>query len=188
MIPPPRLPGWLLARLLPDRELEYVLGDLVEEYALRSRHASAVTVQCWYTMQICRSIVPLLWSSIARVGWPGTLAIAGVAWASASVAEALGIALLRLFIAPDSGGFTAASVAIGLATIAGGGYAAGRIRPSSPTVMAAIVLVVVIVLMITASGTAPLWYAIVFLIAGPLAAVGGGAIAANTRVLPVNDR
>jgi hypothetical protein len=54
--------------------------------------------------------------------------------------------------------------------------------------MAAIVLVVVIVLMITASGTAPLWYAIVFLIAGPLAAVGGGAIAANTRVLPVNDR
>ena len=178
---PPRLPEWLFECLLPARELEYVMGDLVEEYALRSRRSSALPVRYWYTMQICRSIVPLLWASIARAGWPSTLAIGGAAWITASVAETVGIALLQVVLAPQSVFFTAASAAIGLATMVGGGYVAGRMRHSSPMVMAAIVLLVVVGLMTTASGSAPLWYAIVFLVGGPLATVGGGAIALRTR-------
>jgi hypothetical protein len=56
--------------------------------------------------------------------------------------------------------------------------------------MAAIVLLVVVMLMATASETAPLWYALVFLVAGPLAAVGGGVLASrrllrSTRVPPL---
>ena len=182
MTSPPRLPAWLLARLLPGRELEYVVGDLVEEYALRSRRASTLQVKSWYTMQICRSIAPLLWASIAREGWLSTVGIAGAAWVAASAAEALGIALLQFVLVATSVGFTVASVAIGIATIAIGGYVAGRIRPASPAVMAAIVLVAVLGLMITASGTAPLWYALVFLVGGPLAALGGGVVAAAMRV------
>jgi hypothetical protein len=178
---PPRLPEWLLECLLPAPELEYVIGDLVEEYALRSRRSSALAVSYWYTMQVCRSIVPLLWTSMARAGWLSTMAIAGAAWIMASVVEALGIALLQVALAPESIFFTACSAAIGLATMAGGGYVAGRIRQSSPMVMAAIVLLVVVGLMTTASGSAPLWYAIVFLVGGPLATVGGGAIALRTR-------
>jgi hypothetical protein len=181
MTPPPRLPGWLLECVLPGRELDYVIGDLVEEYALRSRRSSAMPVRYWYTMQVCRSIVPLLWTSMTRAGWPGTLAIASAAWVTASVVEALGIELLQLVLAPDSFSFILGSMVIGLATIAGGGYLAGRIRQPSPMVMAAIVLLVVVVLMATSSDSAPLWYALVFLIAGPLAAVGGGVGASRAR-------
>ena len=179
--PPPRLPGWLLECVLPGRECDYVIGDLIEEYALRARRSAAMPVRYWYTMQVCRSIVPLLWMSTARAGWLGTLGIAGAAWMTASVVEALGVRLLQLVLAPESFVFTLGSMAIGLATIAGGGYLAGRIRQLSPMVMAAIVLLVVVVLMAMAGETAPLWYALVFLIAGPLAAVGGGVAASRVR-------
>jgi hypothetical protein len=76
---PPHAAGWLLECLVPSRELEFVIGDLVEEYALRSRGSSTFPAAYWYTMQVCRSILPLLWTSTARAGWPGTLAIAGAA-------------------------------------------------------------------------------------------------------------
>jgi hypothetical protein len=178
---PPRAPEWLLHSLLPARELEYVMGDLVEEYALRSAGSSTLPVRYWYTMQVCRSIVPLIWTSIARAGWLSTLSIAGAAWVSASVVEALATALLQQLLAPDSLLFTVGSAAIGLATIAAGGYVAGSIKPQSSIVMAAIVLVVVVTLMATAAGSAPLWYALVFLVVGPVAAVSGGVIASRGR-------
>jgi hypothetical protein len=177
--PPPRLPGCLLECVLPGRECDYVMGDLIEEYALRAQRSAAMPVRCWYTMQVCRSIVPLLWMSTARAGWLGTLGIAGAAWMAASIVEALGVMLLQLVLAPESFVFTLGSMAIGLATIAGGGYLAGRIRQPSPMVMAVIVLLVVVVLMATASETAPSWYAVVFLVGGPVAAVGGGIIASG---------
>jgi hypothetical protein len=177
--PPPRLPGWLLECVLPGRECDYVMGDLIEEYALRARRSAAMPVRYWYTLQVCRSVVPLLWMSTTRAGWLGTLGIAGAAWMTASIVEALGVMLLQLVLAPDSFVLALGSTAIGLATIAGGGYLAGRISQPSPMVMAAIVLLVVVVLMATASDTAPLWYALVFLVGGPVAAIGGGIVASG---------
>jgi hypothetical protein len=45
--------------------------------------------------------------------------------------------------------------------------------------MGAIVLALVVVLMLTDGDAAPLWYQLVFLIAGPIAPIAGGAIASR---------
>jgi hypothetical protein len=49
-----------------------------------------------------------------------------------------------------------------------------------------IVLVVVVVLIVREGLTVPSWYEVVFLVAGPLASVIGGALAARRRPRPVH--
>lgn len=77
---PPRLATWLLSRLLPERDRDAVLGDLVEEYALRLRSASPSTVSRWYWGQVYRSIPPVLACTIRRGRWLGTIAVAGAVY------------------------------------------------------------------------------------------------------------
>jgi putative ABC transport system permease protein len=48
---PPRLALWLLQRRLPDREVEFVLGDLEECFQEITERESASTAQRWYWTQ-----------------------------------------------------------------------------------------------------------------------------------------
>jgi hypothetical protein len=56
----PRFAAWLLELFLPATYREVILGDLIEEYAIRYR-SSARFVVAWYWRQVCRSIAPVLW-------------------------------------------------------------------------------------------------------------------------------
>jgi len=47
--------------------------------------------------------------------------------------------------------------------------------------MAGTVMIVVAVLMMTMSGSAPLWYGLAFLVFGPLAALAGGTLCRGRR-------
>ncbi len=74
-------------------------------------------------------------------------------------------------------------VFIGLSTLLVGGYLAARIRPGAEDVMAAIVFVAVAGMMTTMPDSAPVWYALTFLVVGPAAAHAGGRIS-RRRVSP----
>jgi hypothetical protein len=174
---PPRLATWLLGRLLPERDRDAVLGDLVEEYALRLRSASPSTVSRWYWGQVSRSIPPTLACTIRRGRWLGTIAVAGAVYLVVYTVEVAGLAAILRLLGPDAP-LRVLSVIVGLTTMALGGYCAAWLRPRAAIALAAIGVIVVAILM---SGGAPLWYQFAFLVAAPLAAWAGGMLCLSRR-------
>src|SRR2546425_11109058 len=90
----PRFATWLLGCLLPQRDREAVLGDLIEEYAIRARSASPSTVARWLWGQVYRSVPLVLWSAIRRRGSLSTLSVALGAYIVAGTLESAGVAAL----------------------------------------------------------------------------------------------
>ena len=168
---PPRIACWLLACLLPERDREAVMGDLAEEYALRSRSASL-----WYWGQVYRSIPSMVWRSVSGGRWLPTLSVAMGAYIAAGAIEFVADLAISRWVAPDAPVYAVLGLIAGLATMALGGYVAAWIRPGAATALAGIVMISVAVLMVTKSGAVPLWYQLAFLIAGPLASLAGGRL------------
>jgi hypothetical protein len=173
---PPRLASGLLGRILPEKDREAVLGDLAEEYALRARSTSPLSVAHWYWRQVCRSIPRVVWCFVRRGCWLRTLTVAIGAYIAAGMIEFAGdAAISRLF--PEGALIQAAlGVIAGLATMALAGYIAARIRAGAEAALAGIVATSVVVLMATRSDSAPLWYQLAFLIGGPVASWAGGTL------------
>jgi hypothetical protein len=173
---PPRLATFLLGRLLPDRDRDAVLGDLAEEYTLRARLASRSSVSHWYCGQVYRSIPSVVWSSVRRGQWLRTLGVAMGAYIAAGIVEFVGEMAISRLLAPGAPIHTVLSLIVGLMTMVLGGYFAAWIRPGAATALAGIVMIAVAVLMITKTGSVPLWYQLAFLIVGPLASLAGGTL------------
>jgi hypothetical protein len=172
----PRVATCLLKCFLPPTDREVVLGDLIEEYAIRARSDPASMVDRWYWGQVYRSIPQAQWSAIRRGGAVTTLATALAAFIAAGALESAGLAALSRVLVMDANQPTALSVIVGLATIVLGGYVAAWIRPGAAQALAGIEMIAVVILMVTMSGSAPLWYGLTFLIIGPLAACAGGTL------------
>ena len=181
LLPPPGNAIWLLERLLPEANRDAIVGDLVEESALRARASNRVTTAWWCWGQVARSIPPVLRSELRRRHWLGTLGVAIVVYLSASVIEFVSTAVISTMFRPDARLATVLSVIIGLTTMALGGYTAASIRQGAASVLAGIILMVVGLLFVTMPNSAPLWYGLTFLIAGPLAALAGGWLSVTRR-------
>jgi hypothetical protein len=171
-----RVAIWLLERLLPDGDRDAIVGDLIEESALRARASTRSTTAWWCWGQVARSIPPLLWSNRRHRHWLGTLGVAIAAYVVVSVIESLGLALISSLLRPDARLAPVLSAIVGLATMVLGGYVAASIRQGAAPALAAIILAVVAVLFVTMPDSAPLWYGLTFLIAGPVAALAGGRL------------
>ena len=178
---PSPMATWLLERVLPERDREAILGDLIEEYELRARSTTRWIVSRWYWGQVCRSIPRMVWGSVSRGRWLPTLGVAMGAYIAAGALELAGTVVISKLLTPDAPVFTVISLAVGLTTMVIGGYFATWIRPGAGTVMAGIVMIAVAVLMMTMSGRAPLWYGLAFLVFGPLAALAGGTLCRGRR-------
>ena len=172
----PRVATWLLACVLPASDRDAVLGDLVEEHAIRARIVAAPTAAVWFWKQVLGSIPSVLWMGIRRGAWLTTLGVAFGAYVVAGAIEFVGEVVIARLVGPDARAVPVLGAAFGLATIVLGGYVASRIRPRAATVLAAIVMLVVATLFVTVPDSAPLWYALTFLIGGPLAALAGGTL------------
>jgi len=177
----PRIATWLLGCLLPLTDREAVLGDLIEEYAIRARSDPASMVDRWYWGQVYRSIPQAQWSAIRRGGAVTTLGTALAAFIAAGALEAATLAALAKVLGGDANQPTALSVVVGLATIVLGGHIAARIRPGAAQALAGIEMIAVVILMVTMTDSAPLWYGLTFLIIGPLAALAGGTLHVGRR-------
>jgi hypothetical protein len=173
---PPRIAIRLLEWLVPEENRDLVVGDLIEESALRARASTRATATWWCWGQVARSIPLLLWSDLQRRHWFGTLGVAIAAYVAASELEFVGVALVSRLLHPDARLAIVLSVIVGLATMVLGGYVAASIRQGAARALAGIVLAVVAVLMVTVPHSAPLWYGLTFLIAGPAAALAGGRL------------
>jgi hypothetical protein len=177
----PRIATWLLGRLLPPTDREALLGDLIEEYAIRVRSDPASMVDRWYWGQVYRSIPQAQWSAIRRGGASITLGTALAAFIAAGALESASLAALSRVLVADANQPTARSVIVGLATIVLGGYVAAWIRPGAAQALAGIEMIAVVILMVTMTDSAPLWYGLTFLIMAPLAALAGGTLHVGRR-------
>jgi hypothetical protein len=176
---PPALPQvaiWLLERILPEADRDAIVGDLIEESALRASASTRTTTAWWCWGQVARSIPLLLWSDLRHRHWLGTLGVAIAAYVVTSLIESLAVAVISILLRPDAQLAPVLSAIVGLATMVLGGYVAASIRQGAAPALAAIILVVVAVLFATMPNSAPLWYGLTFLIAGPVAALAGGRL------------
>jgi hypothetical protein len=107
--------------------------------------------------------------------------VAIAAYLSAAVIEFVSTAVISKMFRPDGRLATVLSVTVGLATMALGGYVAASIRRGAAPVLAGIILIVVGLLFVTMPNSAPLWYGLTFLVAGPLAALAGGSLSVIRR-------
>jgi hypothetical protein len=179
---PSRVATWFLARAVPERHREAVLGDLHEEYAFRLRSATVSTADRWYWGQVCRSVPTLVWSSAKDGRWIATLGVALGFYILMGIFEFAATRTVSTLLAPDTQTFKAVSTIVGLLTMALGGYGAAWVRgPAAAGTLALIVFFVVLSLVMTMSGSAPLWYGLTFLIAGPLASLAGGNVCLRHR-------
>jgi hypothetical protein len=181
---PPALPQvakWLLECLLPEGHRDTIVGDLIEESALRARESTRITTAWWCWGQVARSIPLVLWSDVRRRRWFSTLGVAIAAYVSAGVIEFASTAVISRMFHPNARLATVLSVIVGLATMALGGYVAASIRQGAAPVLAGIILIVVGVLLVAMPNSAPFWYGLTFLIAGPLAALAGGWLNVTRR-------
>lgn len=183
---PPRMPAWLLERLLAAPALEYALGDLAEEYALRVEAGSTRAADQWYWKQILRSLPALFSHGVRHAGTLRTLAVAIAVHLGASVAETVGQGGIQMLPLGDAAS-NVMGVIIGLAAFVCGGYVAARIRPPAALFMAAIAFALVVFLMVTRGDAVPIWYPILYLVLGPLAPIAGGAVASRQRLRHIHD-
>ena len=167
---------WLLERVVPERNREAVLGDLTEEYRLRAPSASPFAVSRWYWGQVCGTISHVLWTYVRGGEWLLTLGIAVGAYLAAGTIEFVGTVTIARLFALEAEAFIVVSLIVGLTTMVLGGYFAAWIRPAAAPAVAGIAFIVVAVLMMTMSDSEPFWYALAFLIVGPLASLAGGAL------------
>lgn len=186
--PPPRIAIRLLEWLLPEEHRDALVGDLIEESALRARSSTRATATWWCWAQVVRSIPLVLCSTLRRRRWFGTLGVAIAVYVAAGVLEWVGVAVVSRLVYSDARLAMVLSVIVGLVTMVLGGYVAASIRQGAASVLAGIILMVVAVLMVTAPDSAPLWYGLTFLIAGPAAALAGGRLTLIQRAGPLAPR
>src|SRR5579872_537131 len=67
---------WIFGLLLPKRDKEMLLGDLLEERLLIESSTGRREAARWYRRQVLRSCGPVMWANFRRGGWLKTLGAA----------------------------------------------------------------------------------------------------------------
>jgi hypothetical protein len=174
------LATWILARFLSEEDQDAVIGDLMEECALKQSD-SAFQASWWYWSQVSRSVMPLGLINMRRAGWGSVIAVAIGAFILASIVEAIATFTIGTFVEAHTSLAAFTNLLAGLGAMALGGFVAAWLRPHASAGVALIIVVVVIFFMATMEMIGPAWYHIGFLILGPLAALAGGALLRRTR-------
>jgi hypothetical protein len=178
-----RLADWALACAVAPADREAAVGDLIEEYAVRVRGSSPLRAACWYWGQVVRSAPWLIWTTIRRSGWFGTLCVALTACVfQAGVELSLRAAIMHL---PHSDGVLPLVVtsAIVLASLVFVSFASGQIRPGASSVLTAIALIAVGLQLLFRNGAGlSVARALFTIVAGPSAACVGGMLSWRVRL------
>jgi hypothetical protein len=170
---PPAFACSLLESLLPGPYREALLGDLVEEYRLRIESASPFTASRWFWSQACRSVPPMVWSSLRSVNCIISISIAMGVYIFMAMLKFAADLMISKLIAPDQTTYVVLLPIGFLATTAIGGCVAARIRPGATILLALIAMITVAVLidLKVCSIPVPRWYQFGFLFLGPLAVI-----------------
>jgi hypothetical protein len=165
----------VLEQLLPEDEAEALVGDLLEEHALRARTAGPRRAACWYWGQVARSVVPLVDAAFRRANWVRPFAVGFVAYAFAASAETSArdsVVPVATHTALDA----IPVLIIYLATVVLAAYVAERMRAGAAGALGLLVALAAAAQLVAAAPGIPLWYRCAVLIAAPAATLAGRAL------------
>src|SRR5665213_2506527 len=86
---------WMLSRLAAAQEREALVGDLMEEHALRATAISSAAALKWCLQQVCASALPLLWGRLRWATGMTTFGVAVLAYSAVGAVEYMSIARCR---------------------------------------------------------------------------------------------
>ena len=175
---PPGIACRLFEFVLPVPNRDAMLGDLVEEYALRAQATSSFAAARWFWSQTCRSVLSKAWYSLRNVDCLTNICIAmGVYVAIAILQVGVDLVISKL-VAPSPTTSVAIAPLVFLTTTAIGGCLAARIRRGTTLFLALAVMISVAVLIDIRICTIPVpwWYPFGFLTLGPLAVLFAPAL------------
>ena len=181
----PALACWILESVLPsapNASPNAMVGDLVEEYALRAT-SDSFGARCWFWSQTLRSLPSLVFSA-ARNDWPINVRVAGFVYVMMVVAKLA----INAFISHH---WTMRPLAVVLVapvvfTVvnAAGGLVIARIRRAAAVQL--IVMVMLTVIVLSVEGICPIpvpwWYQFGFFAVAPLSILIPPAFLASARV------
>ena len=167
---------WILSRLAPKNERDPLVGDLVEEYALRSNTTSSSVALRWYMKQVLASAPLLLRVRLARVAWISTIGAALLAYIAVAVAELSVDWAISNWTAGGAFAYKPLGLIILFPIVVLIGYVAGRFRRGAPILLGVMMLLVVTAMMLSTTESLPPWYGVAYFAMGPAAAFIGAAL------------
>jgi len=175
---PPGIACRLFEFVLPMPNRDAMLGDLIEEYTLRTQATSSFAAARWFWSQTCRSVLWKVWYSLRNLDCLINISIAlGVYVAIAILQLGVDLVISRLVAPSPTTSVTIAPVVF-LATAAIGGCLSARIRRGTTFFLALAVMISVAMLIDFRVCTIPVpwWYPFGFLTLGPLAVLVAPAL------------
>jgi hypothetical protein len=167
---------WLVSRLAPKNERDPLVGDLIEEHALRSNATSPSAALRWYMKQVLASTPPLLRVRLVRAAWVSTIGAALLAYIAVALAE-LGVDwAISNWTAAGAFAYKPLGLIMLFPIVVLIGYLAGRLRRGAPIVLGVMMLLVATTIMLSTTESMPPWYGIAYFATGPIAAIIGGAL------------
>jgi hypothetical protein len=167
---PPAFACWLLESVVPAPHREAMLGDLIEEYALRAESDSPIAASRWFWSQACRSVPSMVRSSLRSRDWLVSMCIAmGVYIVMGTLKLAADLAISK-FVAPRPMTEVVLAPVVFLVTTSISGCIAARIRSGATIFLALMAMITVAVSIALKVCTIPVpwWYQFGFLTLGPL--------------------
>jgi hypothetical protein len=170
---PPTFACWLLESLLPGPYRDAVLGDLIEEYALRIESTSRFTASRWFWSQACRSLPPTVWSLLRSRDGLISISIAMGVYIFMGTLKFAADWMISKLVAPDQTTHVVLAPIVFLTTTVIGGCVAARIRRGATIFLALMVTITVAILIDVkvCSIPVPWWYQFGFLTLGPLTVI-----------------
>ena len=171
--PPPTFACRLLESVLPDAYGEAILGDLIEEYALRIESTSRSIASRWFWSQACRSVPSMVWYSLRSGNCFIRMSIAVGVYIFMGTLKFAADLIISKLVAPDQATYVVLAPIVFLTTTAIGGCVAARIRRGTTIFLALMVTITVAILidLKVCSIPVPWWYQFGFLALGPLAVI-----------------
>jgi len=167
---------WVLSRLMQENERGPLVGDLMEEYALRADTASSSAALTWCLRQVCTSAPPLLWSRLTRAAWISTIGVALLAYIAVGIAELTVNWAISNWTATGAFAFKPIGLLILFPMVMLIGYFAARLRRRAAVVLGVMMLLVVTLMTLSGGESMPAWYRVAYFFTGPAAAFLGSSL------------
>jgi hypothetical protein len=167
---------WILSRLAPKDERDPLVGDLIEEYALRCNAASPSAALRWYMKQVLASAPLLLRVRLVQAPWISTIGAALLAYIAVAVAELSVDWAISNWTAAGAFAYKPHGLVILFPIVVLIGYVAARFRPGAPIVLGVMMLLVVTTMMLSTTESMPRWYGVAYFVVGPAASFIGAAL------------
>ncbi len=167
---------WVFSRLMPRRQREAAMGDLAEEYALRSHRASSSAAFRWFLRQVCASALPLLWARLTGAVWISTVGVALFAYFAVGVVEFIVNSATASWSATSTATYNPIGMFMTFPMVVLIGYFAARFRRRAAVVLGAMMVLSVTAMTVWSTESMPRWYRIAYFLVGPAATCLGSAL------------